>query len=61
MISRWYPFHNLQALKLGERDFRPERPRLKTSGDRLCPATDRVQDNRLVSKSFVDMNLTDLR
>ena len=44
-----------------ERDFRTERSRFETSGGRLCPATDRVQDTREVSRSRVVMNRTDLR
>ena len=61
VISRSYPFHNLLARKLWERDFRPQGSRFETSGSRLCPVTDRVQDTRAVLSSRVVMNCTDLR
>ena len=61
VISRSYPFHNLRARKLAERDFRLERSRFETAGDRLCPKTDRVQDSREVLQWRVDLYRTDQR
>ena len=61
MVSRSYPFHNLRARKLAEREFRPESSWFETTGDRYCPATDRVHDTPAVLQWRVDTNRRDRR
>ena len=56
-----YNISILRSRKIGEIYFRPERSWFETSGCHLCPATDRVEDPRVVLSSRADMNRTDLR